>query len=228
MKLAVFDIDGTLTETNEVDGECFVKAFASSHRISDVDTDWAKYNYVTDSGIFSEIFKNKFERSPSEQEILLFKNCFIKGLSEFADKDKTLFAEIPNAKTMLETLNLEKDWAITFATGCFYDSAELKLEKAHLNIKDFPIATADDAVSREEILQIAIEKSLKRYGQKEFEKIVSIGDAVWDARTAKNLKLYFIGVASGKHAELLRREGANYIIENFKDYEIFFSYLNEQ
>lgn len=228
MKLAIFDIDGTLTETNEVDNDCFVKAFADSHRISDIDTDWAKYNYVTDSGIFSEIFKERFERSPNEQDIFSFKNCFIKELSEFADRDETLFAEIPNAKAMLEMLKLEKDWAIALATGCFCDSAELKLEKARLNVNDFPIATADDAISREEILQIAIKKSLKHYRQKEFEKIVSIGDGVWDVRTAKNLSLGFIGIASGIQAELLRSEGANYIIKDFKYYEIFLGYLNEQ
>ncbi len=66
---------------------------------------------------------------------------------------------------MLAELIFAEDWVIALATGCFYESAELKLEKAKMDIKSFPIATADDAVSREEILQLAIEKSLEHYRQ---------------------------------------------------------------
>ena len=156
MKLAIFDIDGTLTETDEVDDKCFVKAFAESHQISDIETDWTKYKHVTDSGILSEVFEKKLERAPEEKDFTAFKHCFVEKLREFAGKDTKFFAEIPGAKIMLEKLRLEKDWAIALATGCFYDSAELKIKTARINIEDFPVATADDAISREEILQIAI------------------------------------------------------------------------
>ncbi len=227
MKLAIFDIDGTLTETNEVDDKCFVEAFAALHQITDIETDWTKYTHVTDSGLVSEIFSRRLGRSPSEEDFLIFKSHFIKNLNEYASKDETLFAEVSDARTMLEKLSLEKDWAIAVATGSFYDSAKLKLEKGKIEVKDIPIETADDAVSREEILQTAIKKSLEKYGLEKFEKIVSIGDGVWDVRTAKNLSLDFIGIASGKRAEVLREEGANYIIKDFRDYDNFFAYLNE-
>jgi phosphoglycolate phosphatase-like HAD superfamily hydrolase len=227
MKLAIFDIDGTLTETNEVDDQCFVKAFAISHNITDIETDWTKYTHVTDSGLVSEIFNQKMGNAPSAEDILAFKKCFIKNLNEYASKDETLFAEVSNAKTMLQKLSLEKGWAIALATGSFYDSAKLKLEKAKIDIKDFPVATSDDAVSREEILQTAIEKSLEKFGLKKFEKIVSIGDGVWDARAAENLSLDFVGIASGIKANALREEGANYIIKDFRDYENFLAYLNK-
>ncbi len=227
MKLAVFDIDGTLTETNKVDNECFVRAFAASHQITEIETDWTKYNHVTDSGIASEIFIRRLGRSPNEEDFLAFKSCFIENLNESAFKDETLFAEIPNAKAMLEKLKLEKDWTIALATGSFYDSAKLKLEKAKIDVKDFPIETADNAVSREEIIETAIGKSLKKHGLKKFEKIVSIGDGVWDVQTAKNLNLDFIGIASGKRANALRQAGASYIIKDFRDYEDFLAYLNK-
>lgn len=227
MKLAIFDIDGTLTRTNEVDDECFVRAFAASHQITDIETDWTKYKHVTDSGLVSEILNAKLKRPPNEKDFLAFKNRFIENLNEFASGDETLFAEVPNAKRMLEKLAREKDWAIALATGSYFDSAKLKLAKAKININDFPNATADDAVSREEILQTAIEKSLEKYGRKKFEKIVSIGDGVWDAQTAKNLNLDFVGVAGGERADNLRRENAEFIIEDFRDYESFFEYLNK-
>ena len=227
MKLAIFDIDGTLTETNEVDDKCFVNAFADLHQITDIETDWTKYTHVTDSGLVSEIFNQRLGRLPNQEDFRAFKNCFIKNLNEYASRDETLFTEVSNARTMLEKLRLEQDWAIALATGCFYVSAKLKLEKAKIEVKDFPIGTADDAVSREKILQTAIEKSLEKHGLEKFEKIVSIGDGVWDVRTAKNLSLDFIGIASGKRAEALREEGTNYIIKDFRDYENFLAYLNK-
>ncbi len=227
MKLAIFDIDGTLTETNKVDNECFVKAFADSHNITGIETDWTRYKHVTDSGIALEIFNERLGRAPNKKDFSTFKTCFVKNLSEFANKDETLFGQILNAKEMLAKLIFAEDWAIALATGCFYKSAELKLKKAKMDIKSFPIATADDAVSREEILRLAIKKSLEHYRQNKFDKTVSIGDGVWDVRTAKNLNLDFVGIASGKQAELLRAEGANHVIKDFSDYESFFKYINE-
>lgn len=227
MKLAIFDIDGTLTKTNEIDNKCFVKAFADSHQITNIETNWTKYKHVTDSGISLEILEKRLGRTPNKQDFDKFKSNFIKRLNEFAAKDEGLFAEIKNAKAMLEKLKLEKNWAITFATGCFLDSAKLKLLMAKINVEDFPIATADDAISREEILQIAIEKSLKHFQQPNFEKIVSIGDGLWDVRTAKNLDLDFIGVSNDQNAEKLRKEGVEFIVENYLNYKLFIEYLNK-
>ena len=36
MKLVVFDLDGTLTRTNDVDGECFVRAFMETLQLPEV------------------------------------------------------------------------------------------------------------------------------------------------------------------------------------------------
>jgi beta-phosphoglucomutase-like phosphatase (HAD superfamily) len=79
MKLAIFDIDGTLTETNEVDDECFVKAFAASHQITEIETDWTKYTHVTDSGLVSEIFRQKLGRSPNQKIFSFQKSLYRKS-----------------------------------------------------------------------------------------------------------------------------------------------------
>lgn len=227
MNLAIFDVDGTLTKTDEVDDICIVKALFESHKITDIDTDWTNYKYVTDSGIALEILTEKLDREPNKRDYDDFKNCFVKNLSDYAGKDKSLFAEISDAGLMLKKLSLEKDWAITLATGCYHESAELKLKQANINIEDYPNATADDGLSREEILQTAIRRSLKYYRQNEFKKIVSIGDGVWDVRTAKNLGLNFIGIGNDESGGKLRKEGAEFIIENFTDYKNFIELLNK-
>jgi beta-phosphoglucomutase-like phosphatase (HAD superfamily) len=55
MRLVIFDIDGTLTETAKTDEECFARSLAEVCGFGDVETDWSRYKHTTDSGIFHEI-----------------------------------------------------------------------------------------------------------------------------------------------------------------------------
>ncbi len=50
MHLIVFDVDGTLVESDEFDGVLYAKAVRDVLDI-DVDEDWSSYRHVTDSGI---------------------------------------------------------------------------------------------------------------------------------------------------------------------------------
>jgi hypothetical protein len=56
MNLAIFDIDGTLTESVAVDEVCFVQAFWDVLGIERINTNWLDYNFQTDSGLALEIW----------------------------------------------------------------------------------------------------------------------------------------------------------------------------
>ena len=49
--LAIFDIDGTLTNTNAVDDECFLRAIADVFELAVERLDWSDAPHVTDSAI---------------------------------------------------------------------------------------------------------------------------------------------------------------------------------
>src|SRR5437660_3188125 len=66
MRLVMFDIDGTLTETMKVDEERFVRSFAEVFGLTDIDADWSHYPHVTDSGIFHEVYAPRSEEHTSE------------------------------------------------------------------------------------------------------------------------------------------------------------------
>ena len=51
MRLAVFDLDGTLTRTTGVDDECFVRAMSEELGVGGFCTDWAEYPHSTDQGL---------------------------------------------------------------------------------------------------------------------------------------------------------------------------------
>ena len=218
MNLAIFDIDGTLTETDHVDDICFLQALAGAHEITDISTDWAAYPHTTDSAILSHIFLERLNREPDEAELQKFKNCFVKSLEEYRAKDSSLFSEIVGASSMLQHLNQETEWRVAIASGAWRVSGELKLGVAGIDVNDYPASFADDGLSREEILRSTIAKAKKRYQQNGFVRIVSIGDGLWDVRTARNLNFPFLGRGSGARAEKLRRAGATHVLQDFSDY----------
>ena len=218
MKLAIFDIDGTLTNTNSVDNQCFLKAFAEAHAITEIDTDWATYPHTTDSGITLQIFQEKFGRSPLETEVGKFKSCFVNLLGEQYESNSSSFAEIAGASVALKRLKQEPDWAVAIATGCWRESALMKLDAAKIVSEGIPAAYAEDGLSREEILEAAVARSLEQYGLSSFEKTVSVGDGLWDVRTARRLGLSFLGVGRGQSEGVLRQAGAKHVIQDFTDY----------
>ena len=227
MKLAIFDIDGTLTDTNNVDEECFIKAFSEVHSVAYIDTDWALYPHTTDSGIAFHIFQTRFGRNPSEIELETFKSCFVNMLAAQYQYASSSFAEIAGAALALSFLRRDSEWAVAIATGCWLESALLKLNAAGVDTDGMPVACAEDGLSREEILQAAVLRALKQYQANNFEKVVSIGDGVWDVRTARNLNFAFLGVGCGETAVRLRQAGATHVLENFSDYQQLVRLLGE-
>ena len=218
MNLAVFDIDGTLTATNEVDDVCFVQALADAHGITDINTDWASYPHTTDSAIISHIYQQRFSREPETLEIDEIKRCFVRLLKENRQKRPALFDEITGAASMLTQLKQEPDWRIAIASGSWGVAAELKLEEAKIETDQIVTAYADDGFSREEILRSAISKGRCEFREQSFDRIVSIGDGVWDLRTARNLSLPFIGIGDADRADRLRQQGATHVLKDFVPY----------
>jgi phosphoglycolate phosphatase-like HAD superfamily hydrolase len=227
MNLAIFDIDGTLTNTNNVDEYCFIKALAETHSIDDIVTDWATYPHTTDSGITQQIFEEKFGRSPDETELRNFKTCFVSLLKAYYQIDSSSFAEIPGAAAALKMLQQDSDWTVAIATGCWRESASLKLKAANIDPEDIPAAYAEDGLSREDILKTAVSRALVHSGASCFERIVSIGDGRWDVRTAGRLNFAFLGIGGGERALRLRQAGARDVIEDFSDYDKLLKFLME-
>ena len=81
----MFDIDGTLVESNVFDSECFQAA------IQDVldtlfDTNWDKYNHVTDSGILSQIIDDLHLQNDRDLIITSVKEQFLHRVSTYLTK----------------------------------------------------------------------------------------------------------------------------------------------
>lgn len=194
MKLAVFDIDGTLTQPYRGEDAAFIEGLEVSFGFTDVDADWTTYPHVTDTGIVTSLCLDRWNRPPSSTEMTRFQEAYTHSFAERAGPNEG--KEIAGARNFIAALRMEPDWRLAVATGNCVRMTELKLTRGEIPCLDLPTATADDAISRAELVRLAMERAQMQYDVRAFEHVVSIGDAPWDLRTARELDLPFVVVGS--------------------------------
>jgi len=195
--VALFDVDGTLTDTNAIDTVCFIEALHDEFGIDSVDDDWSTYTHTTDRGILTEILRRAWSRQPAEADLQRHRERFLTILRE----RMTSVREIAGAIAFLPFLR-EKGWTIVLCTGAWRASARLKLDRAGFPA-DLVISACDEAESREEILRNGLRHVPSA------SRVVVFGDAVWDVRAARNEQLPFIGVGE--------RSGAEHVVADYTD-----------
>ena len=220
MKLAIFDVDGTLTQSDLADGECFVQSLADEFGFVDVDDDWSVYPHCTDSGILAAIFQERTGRLPTAAEVMQFQARFISRLR--AVERKAPFQPVPGARAMLDQLLSSLDWTVALASGAWEASARLKLASAGLDSLPLPGAFADDSPVRSEIMQAAVSRVMHTQRRTSFDALVYVGDGVWDARACRLLGWPFIGIAADSvRAARLLNEGAKKVFPHYLDWQSF-------
>jgi len=216
MHLVIFDIDGTLTHTSDVDAACFVRAVADVAGLTGIGSHWTDYTQVTDAGILGQIFERQLGRLPSADESARVRRHFVSLLDAAFRAAPAAFAEVPGAGLAVRTLQAEGEWVLALASGAWRASALFKLKKAGIDAARLPGAFADDAPGRPDIVRIAATRARQHYGHS-FTRTVCVGDAVWDVRTAALLGLPFLGVALDRRAAALREHGASHVLPDFTD-----------
>ena len=217
VNLAIFDVDGTLTLTNAVDGRCFLRALREVVGVADPDPDWSAYADVTDSGIFAELFSRTHRRGPTASDVRRFVTRFLALLVDAYRADPEDFREVPGAAAFLDRLRAD-GWRFALGTGGFGRSARQKLVLAGIDAAGAPLACADDSRSRERIVTLARERALRRAGVESFERVVLVGDADWDRRTAAALRLPFVHIATPVGPEVPASHGDVSTLETFLDH----------
>ena len=187
MRAIIFDLDGTLLQSMAVDCEIFnrsIEAVLGPVRFRDAYND---YENVTDRGIVEELMIDN-GRSPNPEIVDSVRSEFVSELSNHIENSGP-FAEIQGASEFLYRLSIEADTRMAVATGCWRESALLKLRSSGIELYDAPIATCDDSPSRTEIMRAA----LARIGGS-INSVTFFGDAEWDLEACQALEWNFVAV----------------------------------
>ncbi|HET9390908.1 MAG TPA: HAD family hydrolase, partial [Steroidobacteraceae bacterium] len=143
MNIVLFDIDDTLTRSQSIDDEIYLRSLSEVFGFVDVCRDWASYRHTTDSGILREVFDRHLGRAPTAAEVAAFRGHFVAAIA--AESRRTPFRQIPGADRVLSHLSRLPDHGVGLATGGWKDSARCKMRSAAIHHEAIPCAAADDA-----------------------------------------------------------------------------------
>jgi len=135
MKLAIFDIDGTLTDSTQVDDQCMAATF--THFIgTKAACDWQAVTHVTDPVIVKETAEHITGKPCSQSMYEEMKKYFLMLLQSEAEVNPSRFSRVPNCLTFINELKKE-GVHIGLGTGSWKASAEIKLTTAAIPFEGF-------------------------------------------------------------------------------------------
>ena len=190
MHLVVFDIDGTLVDSDKFEVELYVRAVKTVLGII-IDDNWGRYRNVTDGGILDQIIEENDvdgDRGAIHQRV---KDEFVSLTKRHLNRHPDALKEIVGAKALIEQLKSKESVILAIATGGWEETARLKLRGVGIDLDQIAIATGSDAINRVAIIQTAEARAL---GGAIATKKTYFGDGVWDKHASQELDYDFIAI----------------------------------
>lgn len=217
--LLLFDVDGTLVHSARNDSLSFAETYEKVFGRVFPTIDWHHYPHVTDTAILESVLTDQFGRSCPWEKIESFQDHYIARMQAKREADASPYQQVPFARETLARLLDDDRFALGIATGGWKRPADFKLRFLGFPIDTVPLIGADRKHTREEILQEAID--LTRSNNGALDRVVYIGDALWDVRTTSRMNLNFIGIRVKGDLDLLQREGVTHVFSDFQHFDEF-------
>ena len=224
--IVIFDVDGTLSRTSEVDDDCWLAAARSVLGVESMSTDWSDYSHSTDEAIATDLIRDRPGLSGGDDLVRRVRDDFANRISTELERNPELFRPVPGADRIFELL-AAAGWVPAIATGGWRRTAEMKLGAAGVPFRDVPAAHADDAHPREEIVRIAATRALAS-PTSTFDRAVYVGDGVWDVRAAARLGIGFIGIGVSEAADRIEAAGAEVVFPDYLSGDAFLEAIEER
>ena len=205
--LAIFDNDGTICDTQEVEGACYAKAIEHVTGRSLSTLDWTTYEEPTSSAIARDLLAGDPAALAKEEDI---KREFVRLLEQEHPTFPGDFTPLPGAVRFIARLKAERICSVAIATGCFDTSARFKLKCCGIALDEFPHATSSDTPRRRDIIPLAASRA-----GFPVSSVVYFGDAPWDVRVSGILGVPLIGI--GRRWERLRELGVQHVFRDYSD-----------
>lgn len=187
MKATIFDIDGTLLQSDANDDALYLASVRDVLGDVRLRPSWGMYTQFTAAGILTEILNDNAIDATSER-VAAVRDRFVESVRRHVTEHGP-FAEMPGARAFVQSLHSSPTHRIAYATGGWRGSALLKLSLSGFPVTGVPLATSDDHFDRQEIMLHAL-----RQLNGIFETVTYYGDGRWDAVAAKALGWQFVPV----------------------------------
>jgi beta-phosphoglucomutase-like phosphatase (HAD superfamily) len=206
--LLIFDNDGTICDTQQVEGRCYAMAIERVTGLSLSSIDWNTFHEPTSSAILRHLLCADAQWRDKEERI---KHEFCRLLQDARPHFPADFSPIAGAIQFIERLR-SAGTPVAIATGGFDMEAEFKLACCGLRLEHFAHATASDTPRRRDIIRLACARA-----GFEIDSVVYFGDAPWDVRACSELGIPMIGI--GRRWERLRQLGVRFAFRDYQDQE---------
>lgn len=181
----IFDVDGTLVDSNAFDHELYVRAITDVLANVRIRADWSQYEHKTDSGILREICReNDLDIQAYQPKV---RERFGQLVGDYLERSGAC-PPTPGGPALLESLRSRPELHVGIATGGWAYTALMKLRAAGYGTAGLVVASADDAFTRTEILEIA------RTRLTPTAAALYVGDGEWDQRACESLGWLFVGI----------------------------------
>lgn len=219
MKLIIFDIDGTLANTDYEKDLCYAEAFEAVTGHSLQGLDFLGCEHITDSAITDHFYQQLHGRNALPEEIAALKQRFRQMLEIRHQSHPHLFMEIPGASATFKNLMATPNIHLGIATGAWKQPAAFKLEVIDVPGHAVPFVGADSSYSKEDSIREVIDLAKAQYGEHAYEQIVYVGDRVYDWNVSNKLGLGFVGV-DYQGTGVLTRAGAAHVLRDLTHFTL--------
>ena len=160
MHLVMFDIDGTLVDSEGFDAELYVAAVEAETGVV-VDRNWDRYEHVSDSGVLEQLLRERRLEAQRDALVARVQRRFVGLVRDYLRRSPLAVREIAGAKRLVERLVTLPNARVAIATGGWAETARLKLAHVGIDAARLGFASSSDAHARTDIMRLAAQRAMR-------------------------------------------------------------------
>ena len=187
MRAIIFDIDGTLLHSNQLDDETYLASLTAVLGKVNLRKSWSLYQNVSGAGTLLEVLEdNSIPRTTAVIEAV--ERAFVERMAGHLERHGPI-PELPGARDFVDGLSRHAGCRIAYATAGWRASALLKLNASGFPVEGVPLSSGNDHIDKQAIMLHALEQL-----GGPFESVTYYGDGEQDKAAAHCLGWHFVAV----------------------------------